>query len=348
MPLVLLLGYLYLGELVHTIGNWAATAVDVPRAWLVVGEAVPDGFRGVLTLTGGIIGIAGVIHGLRALSRDHLIRVSSLLQTTGKNQRPARPRQWMASWVGKLTGGQSGRGGYEYVRTMMFRDWQFRRQMALNLVIPIVVSIMLLVTGLQPSPFERSFAPAHFLPHLLGIMIIPVCLFLAYGNDHKGVWSFCVVPESSFDSFARGVHAALWGLLVAVPSFFWLLVLAWSWGVADAVFFIAYCASLASLYLGAGLRLINGVPFGKRAEAHRGPLATHLLMILVAILPVVIGLQYLIFQSHVAAGAATFVVGLSAYATTRLTLNGFASRLRASLRPEAPGTLFRWAETQTE
>ena len=95
-------------------------------------------------------------------------------------------------------------------------------------------------------------------------------MFLAYGNDYKGIWSLSIVPDSSLRPFVRGVHSVLWLMLVVVPNVVCLFVLAWSWGVWwDAVFFIAYSTVAASLYLGVGLKLVDGVPFGKQTPPDR-------------------------------------------------------------------------------
>ena len=119
----------------------------------------------------------------------------------------------------------------------------------------------------------------------IAMPVLVVCLFLAYGNDYKGAWSLAVVPHDKFRPFAQGVHAALWILLVLLPNAFWLLVLAWSWGVVDAAVFIAYCTAVASLYLGVGLRLIAVVP---------------------------------------------------------IPVDDFVTRMRDSLKPDTPGSLFRY------
>ena len=125
---------------------------------------------------------------------------------------------------------------FQLLRALVVRDWQFLRSMAMNAAAPVVLFVGLLVVGREASPFGPAFAPAHFLPscsaclggYLLGMLILTVCLFLAYGNDYRGVWSFGVVPDAAFRPFARGIHAALWLVPVALPNVFWLMVLAWS------------------------------------------------------------------------------------------------------------------------
>ena len=133
----------------------------------------------------------------------------------------------------------------------------------------IIGFIAMLVAGREVSPFAPGFAYTHFLPHLVGLMVLYWCLFLGYGNDYKGIWSFLIVPDASFRPFVRGIHAGLWLMLIFIPIVFWLFVLTWSWGVHDAVLLIAYSTVVAFLYLGVGLRLIDGVPFGKQTPPAR-------------------------------------------------------------------------------
>ena len=324
----------------ETVSGWTAS-IEVPAGWLAAVEAVPGGLATMLGAGGVVVTPVAVVFGLRAFSRDHLIRAAGLMSTgVGRRRRRwrwANPGPWIGGWAG----GQAGRAGFEHLRAMMLRDWQFRRSMVGLLPGPILGFIAVLAAGRDVSPFGPDFAYAHFLPHLSGITIAFVCMVLAYGNDHKGVWCFGVGPGTSSRPFARGVHAALWLLLIALPHAGLLVLLAWSWGVQDAVLFVAFSTAVAFLYLGAGLKLIDGVPFGKQWSP--SDLQTRLLTLTIGYLPVLavaIGIQYVVFRSTAAVAAATLVVGLGAYLVTRLTLTGFAARMLASLRPEVPGSLF--------
>ena len=340
LPMLAIFGFNARDLLRETVAGWTA-GIEVPASWLAAVETVPGGLATVLGAASVVFATVAVIFGLRAFSRDHLIRVAGLM-SAGEGRRRTRWR-WAnpGPWVAGLAGGQAGRAGFEYLRAVMVRDWQFRRNMALNLPGPIVGFIALLIAGRDVSPFDPDFAFAHFLPHLFGMTLIFVCLFLAYGNDHKGIWCFAIAPDSASGPFARGVHAALWFLLIGAPHAGWLLLLAWSWGVQDAVLFAAFSTAVASLYLGTGLRLIDGVPFGKQTPPTR---SAKLMVLMVAYLlgiAIAVGIQYVLFRSTAAVAVVTLLVGLGTYFLTRLTLTDFAGRILASLHPAAPGSMFR-------
>ena len=339
LPMLAIFGFNTRDLIRETVSGWA-DSIEVPASWLAAGETVPGGPATMLGAASVAVAAVAVVFGLRAFSRDHLIRVAGLM-SAGGGRRRTRWRWVPGPWVARLAGGQAGRAGFEYLRAVMARDWQFRRNMALNLPGPIVGFIALLIAGRDMSPFGRDFAFAHFLPHLFGMTLIFVCAFLAYGNDHKGIWCFAVAPDSAGRPFARGIHAALWLLLIAAPHAGWLLLLAWSWGVQDAVLFVAFSTAVASLYLGASLRLIDGVPFGKQTPPTRGATLMMSMMAYLVVLAIAIGIQYVLFRSAVAVAMMTLVVGLGAYFVTRLALADFAGRMLASLHPAAPGPMFR-------
>ncbi len=342
LPMLVIFGF-NMGRVVwESVADWAA-AIRPPASWLAAVEAVPGGLATILAPLTAVVATAAVIFGLRAFSRDHLIRVAGLMSAGGARRR-TRWRWVPGSWMARLAGGQTGRAGYEYLGATMVRDWQFRRNMALNLPGVIVGFIALLVAGRDASPFGPHFAFAHFLPHVFGLAVILVCAFLAYGNDHKGAWCFATAPDSATGPFARGIHAALSLLLIVVPHAGWLLLLAWSWGVRDAVLFAAFSTAVAFLYLGLSLRLIEGVPFGKQTPPTRSSMLFGVMVLYAVGLAVGVGMQYLLFRSVAAVVVATLAAGLGAYLVTRLTLTGFAARMLASLRPDVPGALFSAAQ----
>ena len=339
LPMLAMFGFHARDLIWETVSGWAAS-IEVPASWLAAVDTVPGGPAAMLGAAGVVVAAVAVVFGLRAFSRDHLIRVAGLMSAGGGRRRRrwrwSNPGPWMAGW----TGGQAGRAGFEYLRAVMARDWQFRRNMALNLVGPVTGFVALLVAGRDVSPFGPDFAFAHFLPHLFGLTLIFVCAFLAYGNDHKGIWCFAVAPDSASRPLARGIHAALWLLLIVVPHAGWLLVLAWAWGVRDAVLFVAFSTAVAFLYLGASLRLIDGVPFGKQTPPTRSTMLLGVMILYLVGLAVAIGIQYVLFRSVAAVIAATLVAGLGAHLLTGLTLADFAVRILASLRPAVPGSIF--------
>ena len=49
---------------------------------------------------------------------------------------------------------------------MMFRDWQFRRQL-IPMIPTAVMGLLAIFGGVRTSPFSGTFTPVHFLPHAL-------------------------------------------------------------------------------------------------------------------------------------------------------------------------------------
>ena len=345
VPMFFVFGFQFLNMLREDLVSWA-TSMELPEGWLALGDALPGGFPALLGVAGGAVGLVVIFQGLRALSADHLIHVSGLMHS-GRRMRRLKRRGWrVGPWVARFAGGQAGRAGFEYLRCMMLRDWQFLRNAAMIIPMVIFPFIFLLVAGWKISPFDSGFALMHFLPHLLGLAIILTCQFLAYGNDFKGIAWFFIAPDSSFRPFAGGIHAALWLLLAAVPNLLSLPVLTWFWAVQEAVLFVAFSTAVASLYLGVGLRLIDGVPFGKQAPPTRSAVGLGLMLVFFMAAGIAVGIQHLLFRSAAAVVLVTLVVGVGARFLTRAVLDDFASRIRLQLKLAASGSVLLYKEVE--
>ena len=324
VPMLFLFGFQVVIPLWRDLVDWARS-IELPRGWLATADTVPGGFPALLGVAGGAVGLVVIFQGLRALSADHLIHVSGLMHSGSRMRRLKQRGSQVGPWVARFAGGQAGRAGFEYLRCMMLRDWQFLRNAAMIIPMVIFPFIFLLVAGWKISPFDSGFALMHFLPHLLGLAIILTCQFLAYGNDFKGIAWFFIAPDSSFRPFAGGIHAALWLLLAAVPNLLSLPVLTWFWAVQEAVLFVAFSTAVASLYLGVGLRLIDGVPFGKQAPPTRSAVGLGLMLVFFMAAGIAVGIQHLLFRSAAAVVLVTLVVGVGARFLTRAVLDDFAS-----------------------
>ena len=216
------------------------------------------------------------------------------------------------------------------------------------MIIPMLILsfCFLLASAGLASPFGPGFAFTHLLPHVLGMAVILTCQFLAYGNDFKGIAWFFTAPDSSFRPFAGGIHAALWLLLAAVPNLLSLPVLTWFWAVQEAVLFIVFSTAVASLYLGVGLRLIDGVPFGKQAPPTRSAVGLGLMLVFVMAAGIAVGIQHLLFRSSAAVVLVTLVVGVGARFLTRAVLDDFAARIRLQLKLAASGSVLLYKEVE--
>ena len=345
VPMLFLFGFQVMIPLWRDLVDWARS-IEMPRGWLAAADTVPGGFPALLGVAGGAVGLVVIFQGLRALSADHLIRVSGLMHSGRRMRRLKRRGSQVGPWVARFAGGQAGRAGFEYLRCMMLRDWQFLRNAAMIIPMVIFPFIFLLVAGWKISPFDSGFALMHFLPHLLGLAIILTCQFLAYGNDFKGIAWFFIAPDSSFRPFAGGIHAALWLLLAAVPNLLSLPVLTWFWAVQEAVLFIVFSTAVASLYLGVGLRLIDGVPFGKQAPPTRSAVGLGLMLVFFMAAGIAVGIQHLLFRSWAAVALVTLVVGVGARFLTRAVLDDFAARIRLQLKLAASGSVLLYKEVE--
>jgi hypothetical protein len=286
----------------------------------------------------GAAAMLSVVFGLRALSGDYLVRVSAIMH--GASHAPARRtrrtrRTPLAAAIARLAGGQAGgqpaRAGFEYVRRMMFRDWQFRRQM-IPMIPAAVMPLLAIFGGSRATPFSGRFTPMHFLPHALGAMLFFVCTILAHGSDYKGAWIFLTVPGSTFRGFVRGVHALLWTAVILIPNLAVLGFLAWNWGPADALLFAAFSLAIASVYLALELRLIEGVPFGKPVDTSRGMVLMPLMMAGGMVIAIMVAIQhFLLFHSRPLVLAVTLLAAAAAYFLARGSLHSFEVSIRYHL-----------------
>ncbi|MDE2664518.1 MAG: hypothetical protein OXI69_00030 [Acidobacteriota bacterium] len=345
VPMLLLFGFQILLRLWRDLVDWSGS-VELFQRWLAAVGALSDGFPVFLGVAGGVVGLVAILQGLRALSADHLIRVSGLMHSGSRVRWLKRKGSRVGPWVARVGGGQACRAGYEYLHSLMLRDWQFLRNAAPVLLVLILSFCFVLASAGLASPFGPEFALIHFLPHLLGLLMISICRFLAYGNDFKATAWFFTAPDSSFRPFAGGIHAALWLLLAALPNLLSLPVLAWFWPMPDVLLFVSFSMAVTSLYLGVGLRLIDGVPFGKQAVPTRGAADFVLMMVYLMAAGIAVGIQYLLFRSTLAVVLVTLIVGAGARFLTRAVLDDYAARIRLQLQRAASGSVLLYKEVE--
>lgn len=345
VPMVFLFGFQILMPLWRDLSDWVGS-VEPIQSWLAAANAVPGGLPVLLGASGGAVVLVGVLQGLRALSVDHLVHVSGLMHSGSRVRRLKRKGSGVGSWVARVAGGQTGRAGFEYLRCLMLRDWQFRKNAAPFFFLLILSMCGVLARAGLASPFGTGFAVIHLLPHLLGMVMISTCQVLAYGNDFKAIAWFFTAPDSSFRPFAGGIHAALWLLLVALPNLLLLAALAWFWPVLQAIVFTTFSTSVASLYLGVSLRFIDGMPFGKQAAPSRGAAELVRMMIFLVAAGIAVGIQYLLFRSAVAVVLVTLIVVAGARFLTRAVLDDYAARIRLQLQRAASGSVPLYREVE--
>jgi hypothetical protein len=301
--------------------------------------SLPAWFTGHWQVQAGLgVAVCGfAVLGLRSLSGDYLVRVSSIVQGRPAAKRP--PGTFRRSGAGEgvslffkaFFGGQASRAAFEYVRRMMLRDYQFRR--ALISLLPLfIVTLARLPAALKVSPFSGHFSQMHFTPHIFGLLLFSTCPALSYGGDFKGVWVFLIVPSRALGPFARGVHAALWLPVVVLPHLVLLALAAWKWGWLDACLFTGFSAAVVSLYLGLEILLIDAVPFSKKLRSSAGAYLLPLMLVGGLAVGALVALQYfLLFPSRIGVAAAIAVFGGAAYFVTRRSLRSLEDTMRFSL-----------------
>ncbi len=284
-----------------------------------------------LGIAAAVVSVSAVVFGIRSLTADYLIRVAAM--TRGGAHAGSRARKSkLGTIVRRFFGGQPAVAGFAFVSRMMLRDWQFRRQMIPLLIFPLVSLASAFSSGWPADPFARQFSAIHLLPHALGLLLLFVCMVLRYGNDYKGVWIFLSVPSGALDGFAHGVHALLWLDGVLIPNLIALPLFAWRWGIAHAVFFIAYSIAAASVYLALELRLIENVPFSRQFDTSTQALTLPLMLGCGLAAAIAVGVQYfLIFRFPALVALAVVALAVAAYFATKASLSTLTVSMRYHL-----------------
>jgi hypothetical protein len=221
---------------------------------------------------------------------------------------------------------------------MMRRDWNLRRQTLPMIVVIAYGLIIISFSQIRVSPFApEKFAPTHVLPHVLALMLFFPTALISQTDQLQGAWVFLTLPFRNPRAFARGIYCSLWLPGIAVPHLLFLPPAVWFWGWVEALLFVAFSMALTSLYLGAELFLLEGLPFANPVR-----LSTQALLMPVMMLggmgAAVLGfLQWLLFRRHAAAAVAMVVVILLAALITRLSLGHLVSELGANLLTLAQG-----------
>jgi hypothetical protein len=325
-----------------TVGKWTELIVWMSFIWLPQSYrllprlrssfllTMPEWLQVVLAVVAVVVIAASLILGLRSLSVDYMLRVSSIVHgSSSAGSRPRRRRK--ASAVSGWFGGQPGRAAFKFVASMMPREWHFIRQVVSIVPLLIFYSIWM-AQDVRVSPFSGHFSRWHIFPHIFGLMFYIICSVISYGNNYKGSWIFLLAPAGALKRFARGVVGLLWMGLVVVPNLFVLVFLVWLWGAVSAVIFVAYSLAVASFYLGLMLRLIEGVPFTRQPQVSGNYMMLPMLMAASVVMAGAVALQYFfVFRSVAAVLATTAGVAAAAWFLTRSSLDRLAGTMRYTL-----------------
>ncbi len=291
----------------------------VPRIWLLA--------AGIAAM------VLVVVFGIRSLSVDYLVRVSSIVQGSAKQRR--KPRWKGLGDAVESIYGAAGRAGYEYLGRLMWRDWQFRRQLIPMAPSAVMLGAML-VDSLWKPPFGSRFTAAQFFPHVCGGVLFLLCSVLRFGSHPKGVWVLLLAPGRVLGRFACGIHAYLWTWLLLAPHLVLLAVLVWTWGPWQAFLFTAFSLAVGSCYLAAEVRMIEYAPFSRPAQAASNLGLLGLMALGGLIIAVAVALQhFLLFRSPAAVAAATLILAGAVVPLTRRSLDSFEGSMRYNLGLES-------------
>ncbi|HEY3444214.1 MAG TPA: hypothetical protein VGK29_25915 [Paludibaculum sp.] len=322
---------------------WMPVRLWFARSQIALWQPLQSEFRWAWGVAAAGAAIVIVVLGIRSLSADYLIRVSAMMHSGSHRSGPPRkPRT--GEFVASVFGGQPARAGFAFVCRLTRRDFQFRRQMLVFVLISLTQTVRLMAEGWRTDPFSGRFTVVHLLPHVLGFWLVAICSVLAYGSDFKSAWIFLLAPARAFGGFAHGVWAALWLQVIAVPHGVLFLVLAWSWGVPHAGLFIAYSIAVSSTYLALELRLIEGVPFTSQVDAAHNPIQGPIMFMGGLAGSVAVALQYfLVFPSPWVVAMVTALVGAAAYFLTRGSITALeaAFRYHLGILSAESGALYR-------
>ena len=279
-----------------------------------------------------------ILFGLRCFAFEYLARVTMLVQGRSFSVGQRSRQGWIARFVRHVTGSPAGVGACAFTGAMMRRDWNLRRQTLPMIVVIAYALIILSFSQIRVSPFAPGkFAPTHVLPHVLALMLFSPTALISQTDQLQGAWVFLTLPFRNPRAFARGIYCSLWLPGIAVPHLLFLPPAVWFWGWVEALLFVAFSMALTSLYLGAELFLLEGLPFANPVR-----LSTQALLMPVMMLggmgAAVLGFfQWLLFRRHTAAAVAMVVVILLAALITRLSLGHLVSEMRANLLTLAQG-----------
>jgi hypothetical protein len=316
---------------------WSA----VPLMWFVaVGLAGHAGRPELflpIALPAMMISAVFIAFGARSLSQDYMTRVVLLMRARRARRRGPGLGDRLGTLARRLSGKPSGRAAFAFVGKMAARDWQFRRFFLAG-TIPLLAPIVLGVgRDAVASPFADGLVPAHFLPHLIGLVVMVVCRILVHSDQYRAAWIFLAVPIGSVSAFARGIYLAIWVPCIALPHLVVMAMFSWYWGPGEAALFAAYSAAVASFYLAASLLRIEGLPFAS-APVPTAPFDVLAGIILLLVAALFIALQVLVFFRHALVTlAATGLFATLAYATARVSLRAVQNAVTHNIDVIAAG-----------
>lgn len=326
-------------------GAWLRSS-HMPWNWFVaigaIGSSGPSAFVAPEAWAAFALTAAFLIVGLRGFRADYLARASDLMQGSAVPSRGGSGRKLLSGVVTRITGAPSGYGALAFMRIMVQRDWNFRRQ-GLPVLCYLVVLAFPVFHGIGVSPFVegaftiRSFSLMHVIPHVQGLMLALICGLVSYTAEPKGPAMFASLPVGRLGPFVRGIYGALW-----LPTLFFHLALlapcTWFWGAAHGILFVSFSLALVSFYLSVTVFFIDGLPFSAKFKPSLA--SEQQSIIFFAAIPIIVmaALQWILFYDFYWVLAATIALAALAWGVGRFSLKALEGKVQASLAQLGFGT----------
>ncbi len=289
--------------------------------------------------------------GLRSFAGTYFSSAPAISQgRSWRNRQAGAFSRTLSTIVRATTGSPLGLGAFGFVSKMMRRDWQFRRciltQTWLVLIAIFAICVVILRYGLPPSPLSHE-SLTHFMPHLLGVITMALCINICFTDFYRGSWVFLVSPIGDLRAFARGVYWALWTPAVGLPHAAVLPYLLFFWGWREAFLVAGFNMIVVSFYLALELKLVHGLPFSSPVDDSRSKLNlphAQLCLLAAIVLPAV--LQRALFHQWSVALLAGVVLAVATWVVLHLTLGGLEDELRWRLHVLRTGSAQMFKEVE--
>ncbi len=204
--------------------------------------------------------------GLRSFHGTYLSEAAfgDLRQSGGGSKRGVLHRCLTAS-LSAVTGAADGLAAFCFVSQMIRRDKLFWRAVLMQTWIPLLAVVLVVMTFARFGIYPAS----HILPHLLGLVILAICINLPTTSFTNASWIYLTSPIGSGRACARGIIGALWVSMVALPHAALLLLFSLFVTWREAAIVAGFDLIVVSLYFAFGIGKISGLPFSSPANESR-------------------------------------------------------------------------------
>jgi hypothetical protein len=204
--------------------------------------------------------------GLRSFYGTYLMdAASAYVRQSSRRNKPGVFFKCFTVLTDAISGSAVALGAFFFIGWMIKRDRLFWRAVLMQTWI-LFLGIVLVIAALGHFGI---YPPVHIFPHILGLIILAICINLPTTIYSNASWIYLVAPIDNVQAFSRGIVGALWVLVTAMPNVIMLILIALyaNWGIALLV--CSFNLLVASLYLAFGIGMTSGLPFSCRPNESR-------------------------------------------------------------------------------